>query len=161
MNTTAIIIINIFAILSLLIAFLKDRERGIKSLKAAAKSFFRILPMIFIIVVVVGLLLGFVPPDQIVNFFGEQSGIFGVLVIGGIGAILHIPSLIAFPLASSLLESGASVMAAAAFITTLTMVGTVYLPMEIRILGKKFALLRNILSFLVAIVIAILMGLIL
>lgn len=160
MSVTAIII-NVFAIIGFGIAFFKDTEKAIQSLKVGFKSFFRILPMILVIVVIVGVLLGFVPPEQIVKYFGEQSGILGVLIIGGVGAITHIPSLIAFPLSASLLESGASVMAAAAFITTLTMVGTIYLPMEIRVLGKKFALLRNILSFIVAIIIAILMGLIL
>ena len=160
MSITAIVI-NIFAFVSLLIAFTKSRKKALHSLKVAGKSLFKILPLILIIVIFVGLLLGFVPPDQIATFFGEQTGIIGVLIIGSIGAIMHIPSLIAFPLAASLLESGASVMAAAAFITTLTMIGTVYLPMEIRILGKKLALLRNGLSFIVAITIAILMGLIL
>ncbi len=160
MNITAIMI-NVLAFLGLGVAFFKDREKAVRGLKVAGKSLFKIFPMILIIVIVVGLLLGFVPPDQIARFFGEQTGISGVLVIGGIGAILHIPSLVSFPLAASLLESGASVMAAAAFITTLTMIGTVYLPMEMRVLGKKLALLRNGLSFVVALTISILMGLIL
>ncbi len=160
MNLTAIII-NAFALAGLIIAFFKNKEKAIRSLKVAGKSLIKILPMILVIVVIVGLLLGFVPPDQIARFFGEQSGILGVLIIGGIGSILHIPSLIAFPLAASLLESGASIMAAAAFITTLTMIGTVYLPVEIKILGKKMAFLRNGLSFVIAIIISILMGLIL
>ncbi len=127
----------------------------------AGKSFFKILPMVLIIVILVGVMLGFVPPEGIERFFGQQSGIIGVLIIGSVGALLHIPSLIAFPLAGSLLESGASIAAAAAFITTLTMIGTVYLPVEIKILGKKLALLRNGLSFAVAIAISLLMGLIL
>ncbi|MBS3815562.1 MAG: permease [Hadesarchaea archaeon] len=160
MSITAVII-NIFAFLGLAIAFLKNREKAIQSLKVAGKSLFKILPMILIIVVIVGLMLGFVPPDQIGMFFGEQSGILGVLIIGGMGAILHIPSLVAFPLAASLLESGASIMATAAFITTLTMIGTVYLPVEMKILGKKLALLRNGLSFIIAIIISVMMGLIL
>ncbi|KXB06360.1 permease [candidate division MSBL1 archaeon SCGC-AAA382A20] len=160
MSITAIVI-NALALIALGVAFFKNRKKAVKSLKVAGKSFFKILPMILIIVIVVGLLLGFVPPDQIAKFFGEQTGVLGVLVIGCIGAIIHIPSLVAFPLTASLLESGASVMAAAAFITTLTMIGTVYLPVEIRILGKKLALLRNVLSFMVAIIISVLMGLIL
>lgn len=160
MSITAIII-NILALIGLGVAFFKNRKKAVKSLKVAGKSLFKILPMILIIVIIVGLLLGFVPPDQISRYFGEQSGILGILTIGGIGAIIHIPSLVAFPLAASLLESGASVMAAAAFITTLTMIGTVFLPAEIRVLGKELALLRNVLSFIIAIIISILMGLIL
>jgi hypothetical protein len=41
------------------------------------------------------------------------------------------------------------------------MIGTVTLPMEMKMLGKKFALLRNGLSFIMAVIIAIIMGAIL
>jgi len=156
MNVTAIII-NGIAVAGLLIAFIKNRKKAIKSLKMAGKSFFKILPMIFIIILAIGLLLGFVPPDHISRFVGEQSGIGGVLLIGVVGALMHIPALISFPLAASLLESGASIAAVAAFITTLTMIGTITLPLEIKELGKKIALLRNGLSFVIAIIIALIM----
>ena len=157
MNIT-VIIINGMAIIGLIIAFIVSKEKAIKSLKMAGKSFFKILPMIFIIVIIIGLLLGFVPPSQISRFIGEQSGIGGVFLIGVVGALMHIPALLSFPLAASLLVSGASVTAVAVFITTLTMIGTITLPLEIKELGMKMALLRNGLSFIIAIIIALIMG---
>ena len=160
MNFTAIVI-NIIAVAGLLIAFVKDREKAIKSLKMAGKSFLRMLPMVFVIIIIIGLFLGFIPPDKISKFVGEQSGVIGVLLVGAVGAVLHIPALLSFPLASSLLEEGASVSAVAAFITTLTMIGTVTLPLEIKELGKKMAILRNGISFVIAIIIALIMGAIL
>ncbi|RLF45145.1 MAG: permease [Thermoplasmata archaeon] len=160
MNVTAVII-NIIAVAGLLIAFAKDKDKAIKSLKMAGKSFIRMLPMVFVIIIIIGLLLGFVPPDQISRFVGERSGITGILLVGVVGAILHIPALLSFPLAASLLEEGASVSAVAAFITTLTMIGTITLPLEIKELGKKMAILRNGISFVIAIIIALIMGAIL
>jgi len=160
MNATTIVI-NLIALAAILTAFAKDKEKAVLSLKMAGKSFVRIIPNVLVIIVFIGLLLGFVPPEQISRFVGEQSGIGGVLLISVIGAIVHIPSLISFPLAASLLKSGASITAIAAFITTLTMVGTVTLPLEIRELGKEIALLRNGMSFVFAIVIASIMGAIL
>jgi len=160
MNCTALII-NIMAIFGLLIAFAKDKDKAIQSLKIAGKSFIRMLPMIFIIIIIIGLLLGFVPPEQISRFIGEQSGIKGVLLVGVVGALMHIPALLSFPLAASLLYNGASISAVAAFITTLTMIGTITLPLEIKELGKKMAILRNGLSFVIAIIIALVMGAIL
>jgi len=157
MNLT-IIAINILAVVGLLIAFVKDRNKTVKSLVVAGKSFIEILPMVFIIVIIIGLLLGFIPPDEISRFVGEQSGLKGVLLVGVVGAFMHTPSLLSFPLAASLLEEGASVSAVAAFITTLTMIGMVTLPLEIKELGKKMALLRNGLSFIIAIIIALIMG---
>ncbi len=160
MSVTAIFI-NVFALASLIYAFYRDKEKGIQSLKNAVKSFFRILPTVLIIIIAIGLILGFIPPEKISRFVGEQSGIFGVLLVGAVGSVLHIPALIAFPLGASMLDSGATVTAVAAFITTLTMIGVVTLPMEIKVLGKKFALLRNGISFVIAIIIALLIGVIL
>ncbi|HEC87945.1 MAG TPA: permease [Thermoplasmata archaeon] len=160
MNVTAIII-NGIAVIGLLIAFIKDKKKTIKSLKMAGKSFIKMLPMVFVIIIVIGLLLGFVSPDQISKFVGEQSGFGGILFVSVAGAVMHIPALLSFPLASSLLKDGASVSAVAAFITTLTMIGTITLPLEIKELGKKMAILRNGLSFIVAIIIALIMGVIL
>ncbi|TGC10655.1 hypothetical protein CUN85_04005 [Methanolobus halotolerans] len=106
--------------------------------------------------------MGFIPPAQVSMFIGEQSGIGDVLLVAVMGSFLHIPALIAFPLIASLLNAGATVATAAAFITTLTMVGMVTLPLEIREMGRKMALLRNNgISFCIAIMIAVLMELIL
>ena len=155
------ICINVFAIACLAIALIKDRGKANDSLKMAAKSFVKILPVVLIIVVFIGLLLGFVPPSEISKFIGKESGFGGVLLIAAVGAIMYIPSLIAFPLAASLLGSGASIEAVAVFITTLTMIGIVTLPLEIKELGKKMALLRNGISFIIAILIALIMGMML
>jgi len=159
-NSTAIII-NLFAFTCLFISLLKNNEKTKQSLKVAMRSFVRILPVVFIIIIFIGLLLGFVAQSQIPRLVGEQAGFGGVLVVALSGAILHIPSLISFPFAASLIESGASITSVAAFITSLTMIGVVTLPLEIKILGKKMALLRNGLSFGIAIVIALIMGAIL
>jgi len=155
------IFINILAVACLIVALIKDREKAKESLKMAAKSFVKILPPVLIIVIFIGLLLGFVPPSEISRFIGKESGFLGVLIIAAVGAIMYIPSLIAFPLAASLLGSGASIEAIAVFITTLTMIGVVTLPLEIKELGKKIALLRNGISFIIAILIALIIGMML
>ncbi|HEC95740.1 MAG TPA: permease [Euryarchaeota archaeon] len=160
MNSTTIFI-NIFTMSCLIFAFIKDRAKTKRSLILAVKSFFRIIPTVLIIIILIGLLLGFVPSSEISKIVGEQSGVGGVILVALFGAILHIPALISFPLAASLLKSGASIVAVAAFITTLTMIGTVTLPLEIKELGKKIALLRNGISFIIAIIIAFIMGAIL
>jgi len=157
MNWTAIII-NVFVLVCLILAFIKDRKKAIESLKISARSFVRILPMVFTIIILIGLLLGFISPDLISRFLGEQSGMGGVLLIAVVGALMFIPALLSFPLAASFLEGGASITAVAAFITTLTMIGMITLPIEIKELGPRMAFLRNGMSFVVAIIIALIMG---
>ncbi|OPX17465.1 permease [candidate division WOR-3 bacterium 4484_100] len=160
MNTT-VIFINVFAFGCLISAFIKSRAKARQALIVALKSFFHILPTVLIIIILIGLLLGFVPQSQISKIVGERAGFGGVLIVALLGALLHIPSLVSFPLAASLLKNGASITSVAVFITTLTMIGMVTLPLEIKELGMKMALLRNGISFLIAIIIGILMGAIL
>ncbi len=118
-------------------------------------------PAIAIIMVLVGLLMGFFKPELISKLLGNKTGIVGITLASLAGAILMIPSLVAFPLTASLVESGASISVAAAFITTLTMIGFVTLPIEIKEMGKKLTLLRNGISFIIAVGIALIMGVIL
>jgi uncharacterized membrane protein YraQ (UPF0718 family) len=161
MVSTTALFINVFVLISFIASLLKDREKSAMGLKAALKTFIRILPSFLIVLLFIGLLLGFVSQEVISQFLGEKAGIAGVLTAAALGAILYIPALFAFPLAASLLAQGASVSVIAAFITTLTMVGIITLPLEIRELGKSFALLRNSLSFIAALIIGIIIGVIL
>ena len=160
MSPTAIFI-NSFVLLCLIGSFVKDRARTKKAVTVAVKSFFKMLPLVLMIILFIGLLLGMLPPEKISQFIGEQAGLGGFFLIAFAGAIMHIPSLLSFPLAASLLEDGAAVASVVVFITTLTMIGIVTLPLEIKYMGKKFTLLRNGISFVFAIFVALIMGAIL
>ncbi len=160
MNTAAIII-NLIAFVSLIIAYSQDKKKAKKALKVALVSFITMLPMLIIILLIIGLTMGFLPEDMISRLIGNKSGISGTILAGFLGSVMQIPSIFAFPLSAMLLEKGASVSVVASFILTLTMVGLITLPMEIRELGKRFAILRNVFSFFIAIIIAIIMGMIL
>jgi uncharacterized membrane protein YraQ (UPF0718 family) len=156
-----IIIVNLIAFIWLIFSLIKDKNKTKESLKIALKTFFKTLPIIIIIIIFIGFLLGFLPPDIIYKVVGEQAGFLGILVTAILGSVLFVPALISFPLAASLLKGGASIMSVAAFITTLTMVGVVTLPLEIKEMGKKITILRNVFSFVFAIIIALIIGVIL
>jgi uncharacterized membrane protein YraQ (UPF0718 family) len=160
MSPTAIVV-NLLAVVGLMVALNRDRPRARQALRAAARMFAGLAPTMAIIIVLISLMTAFVRPDDISRFVGEQAGFAGTLAIAAVGAVLFIPALIAFPLAASLLESGASVQAVAAFITTLTMIGVVTLPLEIKELGRRMALLRNVFSAVLALAIALAMGILL
>ncbi len=155
------IVINLFVLVSLIASFSKSKEKSLQGLRIAIKSFVKMMPYIIIIILFIGIMQGFLSKEIITQYLGKSSGFGGVIFAGIVGAILYIPSLVSFPLVASLIESGASVMVAAAFITTLTMVGFVTLPLEIKVLGKKLAILRNLFSFIIALIIAVIVGMIL
>ena len=57
--------------------------------------------------------------------------VFYVTVIAAlVGSITLIPAFVAFPLVGSLVDVGAGILPAAAFLTTLTMVGMVTFPLK-------------------------------
>ncbi len=161
MEIEIMVIYGLFVI-ALLASLRTDLEKTKRAFVAGARALRAILPDLLIITALLGLLLGvIVPPEAIEAYLGEGAGFTGTLFAAVFGAITLIPNIIAMPLAGSLLRSGAAVMTVAAFITTLTMVGTITFPLEKETLGLRFAIYRNILSFLSALAIAALMGVVL
>lgn len=155
------LIINLVVIVGIVVSALFNKKKTIRALKSSWKMFVKLLPALIMIILLISLVSGLIPRDTIAGLIGEEAGWIGFLSMAVIGAIAHIPSLVAFPLAGSLLSEGAGVATIAVFITTLTMIGIVTLPFEIETMGKKFTILRNGLSFVFAIIIALIMGLVL
>lgn len=140
------------------LSFVKDKQKTALSLKKAWKMFINVLPQYVAILLLVGLLLAFVTSETIQRTIGTKSGFWGMLIASLLGAITLVPVLVAFPIAAELLKNGAGITQIAIFISTLTMVGFVTLPMELKYLGKKVAILRNMLAYLFAFVTAFIIG---
>jgi uncharacterized membrane protein YraQ (UPF0718 family) len=158
--TTLITIYSLLGI-GLVASLIKSKEKTIKAFKIAGKAFVKSAPSLITMLAIVGLTLGILTPQTISRLVGVEAGFTATILASIIGAITLIPSLIAFPLAGSLLRSGATITTISAFITTLVMVGVVTMPLEIKELGKRFTLLRNGLGFLTALIIAAIMGVLL
>lgn len=158
--TTTIVIYGFLSI-CLVASLFKSKEKTKKAFKIAARALLKTAPSLLAVLGIVGLTLGILNPETISRLVGSEAGFMATIVAALLGAITLIPSLVALPLAGSLLRSGATVMTISVFITTLIMVGVVTAPMEIKVLGKKFTLLRNGLGLLSALIIAGIMGAIL
>lgn len=156
-------IITIYSLLGvgLIVSFVKSKEKTMKAFMIAGKSFAKTAVSLLTVLGIVGLTLGILNAETISRLVGAEAGVMATLIASVLGAITLIPSLIAFPLAGSLLRAGATVMTISAFVTSLVMVGIVTAPMEIKELGKKFTLLRNGLGFMAALLIALVMGVLL
>lgn len=157
MSLTAILVDSI-VLVCLILSIIKDRRKTKQALKIAVNSFVRLIPVFIIILVAIGLLLGFLPAEQISRILGDQAGFGGVAIAALLGSIMFIPALIAYPLAGSMLQNGVSLTATAAFITTLTMIGFMTLPAEINTMGRKLTFLRNGFSLVIALTVALIIG---
>lgn len=145
-------------IIFLLISLKKDKEKTKKAIKVAFSMGKGMAISIFSIIFLIGLILTFLPPDVISQYIDNQSTIVSTVVCAFVGTITLIPAFIAFPLVGTLVEAGSSITPIVAFLTTLTMVGVVTFPLEKKEFGFKFAITRNVLSFVFAIIIALVMG---
>jgi len=157
---STIILITV-AIIALAISVKRDKKKTLGSLKQAKNMMKSMLSDIVGILLLIGLVLALIPAEVIEKLIGGESGFFAVVISAVIGTITLIPAFVAFPLIGSLKASGAGIMTLTAFLTTLTMVGFLTMPLEIKTFGKKFTAVRNLLSFAFAIAIALVMGVIL
>ncbi len=148
------------AIIAAVISYRKDRARTLRSLGKSLESLRSLLPGLFGMIALVGLALAVIPKDLLIRLF-SLHGIGGLALVSVVGAIVTMPGPIAFPLAGTLLKMGAEPAALASFVTTLTMVGIVTSPLEASFFGTRFTVMRQALSFVAAIAIGAIMGVLL
>ncbi len=144
--------------LAVVISLIASRRKTLKAIKIAARRFVRILPAFLIMLILVSVVLFLVPDEVIANYLGSDNKFIAVLSASLFGSITLMPGFIAFPLCGILLEKGVLFMVLSAFTTTLMMVGILTYPVEKAYLGMKVTIIRNVISFFIALVIAIVTG---
>ena len=144
--------------LALTMSFVVSRQKTFQALKIALKRLLNILPPFLVMMLLVSAVLYFVTDDIIAHYLGNENKYFAVLIASVIGSITVIPGFIAFPLAGLLLSRGVMYMVLAAFTTTLMMVGVVTYPIEKAYMGTRATIMRNSLSFLIALIISVAVG---
>ena len=152
------IFLAIITISILLISFIFNREKTIKGLMIALKRFLKIIIPISSMLILVSLVLFFLPESVISKYLSNGSKYLSTLFAALLGSISIMPGFIAFPLGGILKENGVLYMVISAFTSTLMMVGVITFPVEKEYFGIKVAFIRNIISFFIAITVAIITG---
>ena len=142
----------------IVLSLVKSRERTVKALKIAAKAFLSSLPFFIAVFVLIGLVEVFVTPKIIVSLMGASRGILAPAFAAVVGGVMSGPPAASYPMAKVLLERGAGVAAMATLIIAWVAVGTVSLPVEIKLLGPRFAWTRWALTFILSIVLGVVLG---
>ncbi len=145
--------------LGVAISFVASRDKTLRALKIAAKRFLGILPAFLMMLILVSVVLFFLPDEVIVAYLGIDNRFAGTFFASLLGSITLMPGFIAFPLSGILLAKGVPYMVLSAFTTTLMMVGVLTYPVERAYFGAKLTVVRNLLSFLIALVVAAATGL--
>jgi len=130
-----------------------------KKYKLALKNTFNniknTLPILFGIVLLISFIITIIPSSFYSNFFTGNSVVDSFLgaLLGSVAAGNPVNS---YVIGVELLKQGVGLVAVTAFVISWVTVGVVQFPAEALLLGKRFALVRNIFSFISAIVISIL-----
>jgi len=144
--------------LALVISVIASREKTLKALKISGKRFFSILPDFLVMLILISIVLFLVPDKVVSTYLGTDNKFNGVLIASLIGSITLMPGFIAFPLCGILLKKGVLYMVLSAFTTTLMMVGVLTYPVESAYFGRKVTVMRNTISFFIALVVAVMTG---
>ncbi len=102
-----------------------------------------ILPPVFILM---GLMEVWLPKDNIKKWLGNDSGIRGGFLSLALGTLPTGPLYVAFPLAASLLNKGASITNVVIFLGAWAALKIPQLMVEVKFLGLSFALVRFVLT---------------
>ena len=144
--------------LILLISFIINKQKTIKAVKIAVVKFKKIFPTFISMLIFVSIILFLFPDEVISNYLGNSSKFISVLLASFFGSITLMPGFIAFPLSGILLTKGVPYMVLSAFTTTLMMVGIITFPLEKEYFGVKVTVIRNIVSFFIALIVAVITG---
>lgn len=132
------------------------RDAIMKALKALGKA----LPLILGTILLVSLISAIIPKSFYTTIFSKNT-ILDSLIGSFVGSISIGTPITSYIFGGELLNQGISLIAVTAFLVAWVTVGIIQLPAEVVILGKKFAFLRNLTAFILAILVAVITVLIL
>lgn len=146
--------------LALVISFFINRERTLRALKISLKQFTNILPAFLLMLILTSFALFLIPDEVITNYLGISNKYIALFVASVLGSAILMPGFIVYPLAGVLLTKGVPYMVLSGFTTTLMMVGVLTYPVERAYLGTKVTIIRNVISFFIALIVAVVTGII-
>jgi len=126
----------------------------LQALTRSYNQFMNLLPILLGVVLLIGLFNAFVSREFVSLMFSGNKG-QDTLLGASVGSIFAGNPINSYIIGGELLEHGVSLFAVTALIITWVTVGLIQLPAEMVALGRKFALVRNATSFVLAMLIAI------
>ncbi|MBW2969397.1 permease [Candidatus Woesearchaeota archaeon] len=120
----------------------------------AAKSLWRSLPILIGVILLISLANVLIPKSAFAYIF-QKNLVLDSFIGSALGSVLAGNPVSSYILGGELLSQGISLTAVTAFLVAWVTVGIVQLPAESVLLGKRFAIIRNITAFLFAVVVAL------
>jgi uncharacterized membrane protein YraQ (UPF0718 family) len=141
------------------LSLLANPSKTKQALRIARERFMQVAPAFVAMLVMVPVVLYLVPDQLLTRMLAQGNKWIAAGSAVGLGSVSIMPGFIAFPLCGILRAKGALYMVLSTFSTTLMMVGVVTFPLEKAYLGTRLALVRNVVSLAIAVVVALTTGL--
>ena len=131
-----------------------EKQSFVTVLARSARNMATSLPIIFGLMFLFGYMQVFLPQKALLSLFRGQ--VVGDTVLGAaLGSLFTGNAANSYIIGGELLQGGLSLFAVTAFMIAWVTVGLMQLPAEIVSFGKRFAIWRNVLSFVLAVFVAI------
>lgn len=136
------IIMGTLAVILFSIGYYRGEGQHISGIKSAVNLVAGILPLLIFALVVAGMTQVLIPKETVAKWIGAQSGMRGIFLGTIAGALAPGGPYVNMPVVAALLHAGAGIGTAVAFLTAWSLLAVNRLPLEVGLLGWKFALLR-------------------
>lgn len=136
------LIMGVIAVVLLYIGYQRGGGEHIVGLKSAGNLLLQIIPLLIFAFIVGGMIQILIPQEIISKWVGAESGFRGLLIGSAIGGLMPGGPYVSMPIVAGMLRTGASIGTTVALITAWSLLAVSRMPMEIGLLGWKFALIR-------------------
>jgi uncharacterized membrane protein YraQ (UPF0718 family) len=126
-----------------------------RSARKTCRMFLHTLPLLAGILLLISLAQVLIPPAAYAAVF-TGNFLLDPVIGAAFGSIAAGNPITSYIIGGELLQLGVGTTAVTAFIISWVTVGLIHLPAEMGILGRRFALARNLIAFLLSILIAVL-----
>ncbi len=138
----------------MVVANMNDKISIKQSAQKAAKGLWMSLPMILGTILLISFISAIIPKSFYTTIFGNNI-FLNSLIGSSIGSISAGNPITSYIFGGEMLSQEVSLIAVTAFLVSWVTVGIIQLPAESVILGKKFAIIRNITAFIFSMIVAI------
>ena len=132
--------------------------RWAEAVKKGLKQFYVMLPRLVGVILLLGLLQGFVTRETLFSLFAGVP-FLDALWGGVLGSVMVGNPVNSYVIGESLLKAGVGLSGVLALMMAWVTVGLVQLPMEAEALGMRFGVVRNLAGFVVAVLFSFVVGL--
>ena len=134
------IIMGVIAVVLIFISYQKGVH--VQGLKTSGNMLLQMLPLLIFAIIIAGMIQQLIPQELISSWVGAESGFRGLLIGSVLGGLMPGGPMTSLPIAAGMLRLGASIGTMVAFLTGWSLLAITRLPLEIGLMGWKFALIR-------------------